>query len=148
MYLTDYCSEYLRDIYGICTCFNGEYKDQYLYALDDIDYIEKIHDYLMDFKPSNDLAFDSGFVMDFKCKDMNGYVVIQSLYNSGSNGFIGDVLQSLSEYTKELVQYGAKEIEVIDSYSEIDSTLHSFDIAFFIPKASVDYNLKIEYSEE
>jgi hypothetical protein len=134
MYLEDYCSEYVRKIYGIAGCFNGEYVDKYLYSLDDEDNINQISNKLRDIKPSNkELVIDSGFVCEFKYKDCDGYVVVQSLYDNKERS-ISDVLRLLADYSDELKENGMEEVMIIDSYSEFGNTLHSFDICFILGK--------------
>lgn len=140
MHLKYYCSEYVRDLYGICEGFNGEYKKQYLYCIDNQDVVETLSNELDSVIPSNKcIGFNSGLVIEVNNKDIDGYVVVQSLYNKSNIDSLKCVMVGIAEYVQELSDKGFKEVMLIDNYAEYGSKLYSFDIAFILEKKNNRY---------
>lgn len=135
MIITDYCSEYLRDAYNLCGAINGEYNGSFLYSIEkmsDSDKINKFIDCLTNrVKP---ISFDGGYVIDYKYKSEEGYIVIQSIYNTDIRTNLPTLLEHVAAYIRKIENSGAKNAIIIDNYDESGEGYHTFDISFIVPK--------------
>lgn len=136
MTITDYCSEYVRDAYELCGAFEGNYHGSYLFSVDDEKVCDPILKIIEKLKHGvTKLDFDGGFVFNYKHKEKDGYVVVQSLYNSKLECDLPNTLENVAEYLRKIPSVGGIKAIIVDNYDEgADSGYHSFDIAFILPK--------------
>ena len=136
MTIIDYCSEYVRDAYNLCSAFEGEYHGSYLFSIEDekmcnpiLETIEKLE------KGVTKLGFDGGFVFNYKHKEEEGYVVVQNLYNAKLDTDLPKTLEYIIGYLRKIPIVGGTKAMIVDNYDEgAESGYHTFDIAFILPK--------------